>query len=115
MDLGPWGEEMACKHLVAQGYQVLQRNFRFKKSEIDIIVRKDQTIAAVEVKTRAGTLVGSPLHSINKTKQRHLIVGINHYVQLIKEPVEVRMDAIIIIKQGDNITIDHIMDAFPAF
>lgn len=115
MDLGPWGEEMACKHLIAQGYQVLHRNFRFKKSEIDIIVRKGQTIVAVEVKTRTGTIVGSPFQAINKSKQRHLIAGINHYVQLLNEPIEVRMDAISIIKQGDNISIDHIMDAFPAF
>jgi hypothetical protein len=43
------------------------------------------------------------------------LLGINHYVQKFNEPVEVRMDAVSIIKQGENIKIAHLEDAFPAF
>jgi hypothetical protein len=43
------------------------------------------------------------------------LLGINHYVQKFNEPVEVRMDAVSIIKQGETIKIAHLQDAFPAF
>jgi Holliday junction resolvase-like predicted endonuclease len=69
----------------------------------------------VEVKTRSGIIVGTPFHAITREKQRNLLLGINHYVQKFKEPIEVRMDAISVIKQGERINIVHLEDAFPAF
>jgi len=115
LEVGGWGEELAKEHLLESGYEILEANYRFKKSEIDLIAKKGNLIVAVEVKTRTGIIVGTPFHAITREKQRNLLLGINHYVQKFNEPVEVRMDAVSIIKQGETITITHLEDAFPAF
>jgi putative endonuclease len=115
LEVGGWGEELAKEHLLKSGYEILETNYRFKKSEIDLIAKKGNLIIAVEVKTRTGIIVGTPFHAITREKQRNLLLGINHYVQKFNEPVEVRMDAVSIIKQGETITIAHLEDAFPAF
>ena len=115
LEVGGWGEELAKEHLLESGYEILEANYRFKKSEIDLIAKKGNLIVAVEVKTRTGIIVGTPFHAITREKQRNLLLGINHYVQKFNEPVEVRMDAVSIIKQGETITIAHLEDAFPAF
>jgi putative endonuclease len=115
LELGRWGEDRAKEHLLLSGYEILESNYRFKKAEIDLIARKENVIIAVEVKTRSGIIVGTPFHAITREKQRNLLLGINHYVQKFKEPIEVRMDAISVIKQGERINIVHLEDAFPAF
>ncbi len=115
LELGRWGEEQAKEYLLNAGYQILELNYRFKKVEIDIIVRKDNRIIAVEVKTRTGIIVGAPFHAITREKQRNLLLGINQYVQRFSEAIEVRMDAISVIKKDEEIQIVHLEDAFPAF
>ena len=115
LEVGGWGEELAKEHLLESGYEILEANYRFKKSEIDLIAKKGNLIVAVEVKTRTGIIVGTPFHAITREKQRNLLLGINHYDQKFNEPVEVRMDAISIIKLGESIRIAHLEDAFPAF
>ncbi len=115
LEVGGWGEELAKEHLLESGYEILEANYRFKKSEIDLIAKKGNLIVAVEVKTRTGIIVGTPFHAITREKQRNLLLGINHYVQKFNEPVEVRMDEISIIKLGESIRIAHLEDAFPAF
>ncbi len=115
LEIGRWGDDLAKEHLLKSGYEILEANYRFKKAEIDLIARKGNLIVAVEVKTRTGIMVGTPFHAISREKQRSLLLGINHYVQKFNEPVEVRMDAVSIIKQGETITIAHLEDAFPAF
>jgi putative endonuclease len=67
LSTGLWGEEEAVKFLVSKGYTLLERNYRFKKVEIDIIVRKEHIIIGVEVKTRNNSkVVPSPLIKPNK-------------------------------------------------
>jgi putative endonuclease len=115
LEIGRWGEGRAKQHLLQSGYEILEANYRFKKAEIDLIAKKGNLIIAVEVKSRSGIIVGTPFHAINREKQRNLLLGINHYVQRFKEPIEVRMDAISVIKQGEDVNIVHLEDAFPAF
>ena len=52
-ELGKKGEDMAVAYLMRHGYQILARNFRFEKAEVDILAQKDNILAAIEVKTRA--------------------------------------------------------------
>lgn len=115
LEIGNWGEALAKTHLLEKGYEILETNYRFKKSEIDLIAKKENLIIAVEVKTRTGTKVGTPFLAITRAKQRNLLLGINHFVLNLNEPFEVRMDAISITKHGEIIDIMHIEDAFPAF
>ena len=69
LSTGLWGEEEAVKFLVSKGYTLLERNYRFKKVEIDIIVRKEHIIIGVEVKTRNNSKVVPAFFAINKAKQ----------------------------------------------
>jgi putative endonuclease len=115
IDTGRWGEAKAAVFLQEKGYKILATNYRHQKAEIDIIAQKSDCIVAVEVKTRTNTTVEKPFHAIHKTKQRNLIKAINFFVRSWSSPVEIRMDAISVIKQFDEIQIEHLQDAFPPF
>lgn len=65
---GRSGEEIARQHLIKNGYQIVQSNFRTKFGEIDIIATKNKKLAFVEVKLKIGEQFGSPEDMINKTK-----------------------------------------------
>ncbi|MFM7387273.1 MAG: YraN family protein, partial [Bacteroidota bacterium] len=109
------GEEQATNYLINKGYTILARNYRHQKAEIDLIAQTGNSVVAVEVKTRTGKQVEHPFHAITKTKQRLLIKAINFYVRSWLTPVEVRMDAISVVKIQNDVVIHHLQDAFPAF
>ena len=58
--LGLEGETRACRVLEARGYRILQRRYRTRFGELDIVARHDQTVVFVEVKTRRGHSFGDP-------------------------------------------------------
>ena len=66
--LGLLGEQLALKHLQSLGYELLDRNFRSRRGEIDLIVTKNRAITFVEVKTRRGSNTGHPFEAITKAK-----------------------------------------------
>jgi putative endonuclease len=71
-ELGAKGEEIAARYLKKYGYRILERNYRIRHGEIDIIAEHGTDLVFVEVKTRSGTLFGSPFDSITVSKQRQL-------------------------------------------
>ena len=80
-DLGNRGEEIAEAHLVKNGYQILERNWRFGKEEIDIIARLEDQLVIIEVKTRNSDFFGEPHEFVSKSKQAHLIRAAHAYVE----------------------------------
>ena len=62
--LGDRGEALAAEHLVRGGWTVLHRNVRLGHKEIDLVARRGEVVAFVEVKTRGGLGYGHPLESI---------------------------------------------------
>ena len=68
--LGRRGEEVAAAFLERQGYTILERNFRLRQGEIDLIAAKDETVAFVEVKTRRTLDYGLPSEAVTYTKQQ---------------------------------------------
>ncbi|KPK27130.1 MAG: hypothetical protein AMJ61_06590 [Desulfobacterales bacterium SG8_35_2] len=70
--LGAKGEEIAVRYLKRRGYRILERNYRIKLGEIDIIAEQGADLVFIEVKTRSDTLFGSPFDSVTVTKQRQL-------------------------------------------
>ena len=62
--LGAWGEEVAKTHLEANGYKIINQNWRCRLGEIDIIAQKDGIVSFTEVKTRRSRAAGSPEESI---------------------------------------------------
>ena len=70
--LGGFGETLAAARYEAQGYAVLERNWRSRAGEIDLICARGGTLVVCEVKTRTGSARGHPLEAITPAKQRRL-------------------------------------------
>ena len=66
---GAWGEDLALRYLIQHGYKLLERNYRTRRGEIDLIVRKDDTLVFVEVKLRRGSGYGDPLEAVTPTNK----------------------------------------------
>ncbi len=70
--LGGFGERLAAAHYRAHGYAVLERNWRCRMGEIDLICARGATLVVCEVKARSGPSHGHPLEAVTATKQRRL-------------------------------------------
>ena len=81
-EVGKWGENLACKYLQENQYQIIERNFLCKQGEIDIIAMdlNKKEIVFVEVKTRSNFKYGNPADSVDKNKQRHMKRAIQYYI-----------------------------------
>ena len=78
--LGNKGEEYTARYLMTRGYEILERNYLIKGSEIDIIARKNNEIHFVEVKTRTQDIYGSPAEAVDYYKRKALIHGAKYYL-----------------------------------
>ena len=111
-ELGKEGEQLAVDFLQKKGYQILDRNWRFQKAEVDIIAQVSKTLAVVEVKTRSTSEFGNPQDFVKPQKIRLLVNAVDEYVQQNDLDVEVRFDIIAITKKGNGFDIEHLEDAF---
>ena len=78
---GSAGEDAACDFLTAKGWQIIGRNVRRGRGEIDIIARKKQITAFIEVKRRSSTAFGAPAEAVNTEKQRRIAQAAALYMQ----------------------------------
>jgi putative endonuclease len=106
---GKNGEELARKYLEALGYEILETNWRFSYSEIDIICRKDNIIIFVEVKVRTNTDFGDPESFVDGHKMKKMGEAADEYIERHNWNGELRFD-IIAIDRDNRIT--HFEDAF---
>lgn len=111
-DTGVKGEELAAGFLEKKGYSILEKNWRFKNLEADIIAIFSKTLVIAEVKTRKSNYFGEPETFVNKQKQKNLIKAAHEYIQRNQLDVEVRFDIISIILGDSQTKINHIEDAF---
>ena len=79
--LGQLGEDMAARHLQRLGYVILERNYRCRQGEVDIIARDGERLAFVEVRARRGTAFGTPKESVTARKQARLATVARNYLQ----------------------------------
>ena len=114
-ELGKFGEEFAIVFLQKKGYEILDTNWTFQKAEIDIIAKKENTLAIVEVKTRSSLDFGLPQDFVKPKKIQLLVKAVNEYVLSNELDVEVRFDIIAIHKEGQEFKIEHLEDAFYHF
>ena len=110
--LGEWGEERACQELKNKGHIILNRNFKIRSGEIDIISKVDNLIVMTEVKTRASDYLSSPGNTVGRGKQRKIIDVANHYIQERDIDMEVRFDIVTIIKNSVTCQVEHLEGAF---
>ena len=108
---GNEGEQAACDYLVRKGWEILDRNVRRGRGEIDIIARKRKITAFIEVKRRTTTAFGTPAEAVNAEKQRRIAHAAALYMQQQDlQDACVRFDVIEILS-GE---IRHIEGAFDA-
>ena len=79
--LGNWGEERAAGFLQAQGYRIIERNWRCSLGELDLIAWEGECLAFIEVRTRRGRAYGTPEESITTRKRAKLIALSQTYMQ----------------------------------
>jgi putative endonuclease len=112
-DTGNWGEEKATAFLIAKGYEIVEKNYRYKHAEIDLIAKKGKMLIFVEVKTRSGTGFGMPEEFVNYTKAKLIMKAAEHYIYDKDWHFDVRFDIVsILILTSGSLEIRHIEDAF---
>ena len=111
---GSRAERFAKEFLIAKGYEVLEENWRYRRAEVDLIARHNNTLVFIEVKARSGTGFGLPQDFVDVKKQKLLALAANEYLFLQQHEGEIRFDIIaILFKKGfEEYGIRHIEDAF---
>ena len=79
-NLGKRGENLALDYLKTRRYSVIEKNFRSKFGEIDIIAEKNHSLYFIEVKTRSNLNHGEPYEAVNKRKIYHIIKAAQYYL-----------------------------------
>lgn len=72
--VGDIGEQIACDHLVEQGYEIVDRNWRCDRGELDIVARRAELLVFCEVKTRRSVRFGTPIEAVTPAKAARLRV-----------------------------------------
>ena len=109
--LGKIGESIACKFLQKNSYRILERNWRHSHSEIDIIAEKEDTIVAIEVKSRL-KFFEDPIYSVSDHQLDRLAEASEAY--LIKNSIDCnsRIDLIAIELSPTHQILRHIVDIY---
>lgn len=116
--LGNLGESLAYDFLVEKGYKILERNYVWRKNEIDIIAEdeKERQIVFIEVKTRNTDYFIQPFEAVDLKKQKAIIKVANAYIRSLNIDLEARFDIISIIQTKDEFpSIEHIVGAFEPY
>ncbi len=114
-ELGKKGEQLAVDFLLKNGYKIVAQNYRFDKAEVDVIARKADVLAIIEVKTRSTVDFGNPQDFVKPKQIRNLVKAIDEYILANDLDVEVRFDIIAIVKTENQFDIEHLENAFYHF
>ena len=93
---GRVGEDDALAHLELHGLSLLERNFRCKGGEIDLVMQERATLVFVEVRKRADGVHGGAAASVTTAKQRRLIIAAHIFLQRYRMPPACRFDVVAI-------------------
>ena len=111
--LGKQGEDIAATHLTEKAYRILERNWRYKRAELDLIAMDGETLVFIEVKTRSYVYLAEPEESVNYRKQDLLVSAAAAYMREHDHDWAYRFDIISIVKDTDQrFQIKHLVDAF---
>lgn len=118
--VGPKGEQLAADFLESLGYRVLDRNYRFERSEVDLVCFQPEPangfggeIVFVEVKTRSGTRFGRPEDAVTDEKKRNIVKASRAYLYEHKlDGSPCRFDVVSILLAGGPPRIEHFKNAF---
>ncbi len=111
-DLGKQGEDAAVEFLLNNGHEILVRNYRFKKAEVDIISKQGKHIVFTEVKTRSTGAFGHPEEFVDKKKRLLMKAAADEFMYQHKIDAEIRFDIVSVSNEKRELKIYHIQDAF---
>jgi len=112
-NLGKQGEDRAAAWLTEQGYEILARNYRYGKGEVDIIARDGEELVFIEVKTRTNEEYGHPIYALTPSKQKQIIkIARSFLYERDITNMLVRFDVITIEWMHGKEAIEHLKNAF---
>lgn len=112
-EVGKVGEDAACRFLQERGYDILERNFKCRYGEIDIIAFKEDCLHFIEVKCRRSLDYGIPAEAVNSRKIRHIIRTAGRYMALHEEFEDCnrQIDVMEVIYGDEKERINHLENA----
>ncbi len=115
INIGKHGEALAQNYLQEQHYTIVQKNFRCKFGEIDIIAKEGHVVVFVEVRTKTSTAYGPAYNSVTYSKQKQIKRVALYYISkhnLVKTQFRFDVIGIFLDPHTDCSHIDHIQNAF---
>lgn len=110
---GKEGEDLAVNYLKRAGFRIVERNFRCRFGEIDIIAKDGETLVFLEVKTRTSASYGDPEAAVDQAKQKKISLVSLHYLQSRNiADIPVRYDVVAVERSSAGDQIRLIKDAF---
>lgn len=106
-EAGRRGEDLACRHLESQGLELLERNYRCRAGEIDLVMLDGRTLVLVEVRSRSSATHGSAAATVGSRKQRRFTLAARHL--MLMRPQYRRLSA-----RFDVVAIDPAPEGGPA-
>ena len=108
---GKRGESLAAEYLARHGYTVVAQNYRYRRSEIDLIVQQKRTLVFVEVKLRKNGAYGPPESFVEPSQADRIITAAEHYLHETDWDGDIRFDVVAITLQP-RFNLKHFEDAF---
>ena len=112
LELGRKGERIAERILISKGFQIIRRNYRYGRFEVDLIAEDENLIVFVEVKTRSTKAFGNPEDFLSASQQKRLIEAANAFSFDYKPLKNIRFDIFSIVLTSNNEEVLHLEDAF---
>lgn len=114
-ETGKWGEDIAVDYLRAQGYTLIERDWRSGHRDIDIIMHSPdgRTVVFVEVKTRTSAAIMRPEDAVDIKKIRNIAYAANNYVKMNNVVSDLRFDIVSVVGENASVArVEHIEGAF---
>lgn len=115
LKLGREGEEAAARLVASLGMTVIERNYRCRLGEVDLICRQGDTVVFVEVKTRGEGSLAAGTDAVHGRKRSRIVKAAAEYLSannLWDRPC--RFDVVSVVNRGGSLEASHIPDAFEA-
>ena len=111
---GEWGERIATAFLAVKGYEILQKNLRYARREIDILARDGNALVAVEVKLRRGRRFGKAAEAVDARKLGRVALALEGIVAAWKTSLVPRVDVVAIDFDDDmkSMVVDHLIGVY---
>jgi len=112
-ELGKKGEELAEEYLRSKGYEIIEKNYRRYRGEIDLIAKDEDYLIFVEVKTTRSNNFGPPIYRVDQKKKRQLgKIAMAYYQEHDLFDQDSRFDVVTVTFSREKPEINHIINAF---